>query len=134
MAGIERMRRAATLVAGLVILASCASQQSGQAIGPDFRTITEAEVDSAHAVTAYELIYKLRPQFLQGRGKLSLDPRVPTATPRVYVDEQYYGEISSLRAILADVIGSVHFYTGSDAQYKFGHDNAAGVIAIITKR
>ena len=128
-------------VAGLVIvlsagtsLAGCAMRAAPATQTGDATTITEAEIDSAHVSTAYDVIHKLRPQFLVSRGKLSLDPKVPPALPRVYVDDQFYGDATTLRGIPAGTIESIRSYSGSEAQYKYGHDNAAGVIAITTKR
>jgi hypothetical protein len=117
-----------TSLAGCVPQPAPATTQTGNAT-----TITEAEIDSAHVSTAYDVIHKLRPQFLISRGKLSLDPGVPPALPRVYVDDQFYGDATTLRGILTGTIESIRFYSASDAQYKYGHDNAAGVIAITTK-
>jgi hypothetical protein len=127
-------------VAGLAAALPCASVLSGcvmQAapatpLGEGI-TITEAEIDSAHVATAYDVIMKLRPQLLTSRGKLSLDPTVPPALPRVYVDDQLYGDATTLRGILTGTIESIRYYTAAGAQYKYGHDNAAGVIAIATK-
>jgi hypothetical protein len=51
----------------------------------------------------------------------------------VYVDDQFYGQATELRGILTGSIESIRFYSASAAQYKYGHDNAAGVIAITTK-
>jgi hypothetical protein len=119
---------AGSFLAGCATHTAPAMTQTG-----DATTITEAEIDSAHVSTAYDVIHKLRPQFLIGRGKLSLDPAVPPALPRVYVDDQFYGDATTLRGILTDTIESIRYYSASDAQYKYGHDNAAGVIAITTK-
>jgi hypothetical protein len=135
-----RIRGMALRVVGLVIvlsvgasLAGCAAHSAPATQTGDATTITEAEIDSAHVSTAYDVIHKLRPQFLNSRGKLSLDPGVPPALPRVYVDDQFYGDATTLRGILTGSIESIRFYSASDAQYKYGHDNAAGVIAITTK-
>jgi hypothetical protein len=114
-------------------LAACASHRAAEQQFGDATTITEAEIDSSHLATAYDVIHKLRPQFLVGRGKLTLDPSVPAALPRVYVDDQFYGQATELRGILTGSIESIRFYSASAAQYKYGHDNAAGVIAITTK-
>jgi hypothetical protein len=114
-------------------ISGCVSHPPPGAQVGDGATITEDEIDSAHVSTAYDVIHKLRPQFLISRGKLSLDPTAPPALPRVYVDGQFYGDATTLRGILTLSIESIHYYSGSAAQYKFGHDNAAGVIAIATK-
>ena len=121
-----------------VALVACIQLSGCATVGPvgpvgDAMMITEAEIDSAHVSTAYDVIHKLRPQFLTTRGKLSLDPTVPAAYPRIYVDEQFYGDASTLYGILTGSIESIRYYTASTAQQKYGHDNAAGVIAITTK-
>ena len=117
----------------VAVLLGCASR-SGPVTGPTAATsITESEIDSLHASTAYDVIHKLRPQFLISRGKLSLDTRVAPALPRIYLDNQFYGEAGVLRVISAVMIESIRYYSASEAQYKYGQDNAAGVIAIATK-
>jgi len=135
-----RLAGMALRVAGLVIvlsagtsLAGCAARAAPVTQAADATILTEAEIDSAHVSTAYDVIHKLRPQFLISRGKLSLDPTTPLALPRVYVDDQFYGDAATLRGIPTGTIESIRFYSASEAQYKYGHDNAAGVIAIATK-
>jgi hypothetical protein len=96
-------------------------------------TITEAEIDSVHALSAYDAVKKLRPQFLVSRGRMSIDPKEPPALPNVYVDNQYYGDITELRNISAATIELIKFYSASEAQYAFGRGNMAGAINILTK-
>jgi hypothetical protein len=99
----------------------------------DRTTISEAEIDSIHAASAYDAVRRLRPQFLVSRGRLSADPKEPPALPNVYVDNMYYGDISVLRNIAGPTIESIKFYNASEAQYAFGRGNMAGVISIVTK-
>jgi hypothetical protein len=120
------------LTVGAVLL-GCASRRGPVSSMAGATTITESEIDSAHAATAYDVIHKLRPQFLISRGKLSLDTRVAPALPRIYLDDQFYGDAAVLRGISTSTIESIRYYSAADAQYKYGHDNAAGVIAITTK-
>ena len=115
------------------VVVACATHSAPLTAASDPSMISASEIDSAHQTTAYELIRKLRPQFLLSRGKLSLLLSEPAALPRIYVDDQYYGEASTLRSIMAETIESVRFYSAAAAQYKYGHDNAAGVIALVTK-
>lgn len=134
-----RQRAAVVALALALASAACAGRRVPQPVQSDRNTITSAEIDSANVATAYDLIRKLRPQFLIGRGQLTLDPRRAASTgpgsaaPRVYIDEQFYGDLTTLRGILAGSIELIQFYSGSAAQQKYGHDNAAGVIAIATK-
>lgn len=128
--------RAAGFVLALAtgtFVAACVARPRSAVEVSDANIITEAEVDSSHLSTAYDVIHKLRPQFLISRGKVSLDPQVPPALPRVYVDDQFYGDASTLRGILTGSIESIRYYSAGQAQYKYGHDNPAGVIAIATK-
>ena len=127
---IVALASALTVVA---LLLGCASRSGPVTNVNAASIITESEIDSVHASTAYDVIHKLRPQFLISRGKLSLDTRVAPALPRIYLDDQFYGEAPVLRVISAVMIESIRYYSASEAQYKYGHDNAAGVIAIATK-
>jgi len=128
----RRLAGFARVLAVISSLAGCGSVPVPKGSG-DAITITEAEIDSSHLSTAYDVIHKLRPQLLVSRGKVSLDPSVPPALPRVYLDDQFYGDATTLRGILATGIESIRYYSASTAQYKYGHDNVAGVIAIATK-
>ena len=134
--GRSRDRIIATgLLLGTLALASCAMHHSDPTAGVSRTSITEAEIDSLHAPNAYEIIKRLRPQFLQSHGPVSLDARQPvtTALPNVYVDNQFYGDATVLRDISATTIASITFYSAAEAQYAFGRGNASGVIGITTK-
>ena len=116
-----------------ITVAACASHSTSDTPAPDSNLITSAEIDSSHLSTAYDVIHKLRPQYLMSRGKLTLDPTVPPALPRVYVDDQFYGDATTLRGLWTGSLESIRYLSSATAQYKYGHDNAAGVIAIVTK-
>jgi hypothetical protein len=119
--------------AAILGLPGCAPHRSGPPDLADNSVITEDEIESAHAFNAYEAVYKLRREFLTSRGKLSLDPSVPPALPNVYVDNMFYGDVSTLRGIAAASIESIKFYEPAAAQFKFGTGNMAGVIGVTTK-
>jgi hypothetical protein len=128
-------RTAGLVVTTAAILASyaCRMHRNDSMSAVDTSVITENEIDSAHAFNALDAISKLRPRFLVSRGKLSLDPKVPPALPNVYVDNMFYGDVTTLRGIAAGSIESIKFYDVATAQYKFGNGNMAGVIGITTK-
>lgn len=136
---MDRVQRsrvlATTLVACLLTTAACALHHSDPTAGAGRTSITEAEIDSLHAPNAYEVVKRLRPQFLMSHGPVTLDPRQPatTALPNVYVDNQYYGDATVLTTISATAIATITFYSASEAQYAFGRGNASGVIGIVTK-
>ena len=131
----RRIRVLATTLATSLLTASCALHHSDPTAGAARTSISEAEIDSLHAPNAYEVIKRLRPQFLQSHGPVTLDPRQPatTALPNVYVDNQFYGDVTVLPTISATAIATITFYSASEAQYAFGRGNASGVIGITTK-
>ena len=110
-----------------------ACRQAAPGSTADNSVITEQELDSLRSSSAYEVVRRLRPMFLVSRGKLSVQPGSQPALPNVYVDDQFYGDISALNAISASTIETIKYFTASEAQYKYGRGNAAGVIGIFTK-
>ena len=123
----------ALTAAAILSLSACVLASRGASETVDTSVITEHEIDSVHAFNALEAIAKLRPRFLVSRGKVSLDPKVPPALPNVYIDNMFYGDVTTLRGIATGSIDSIRFFDAANAQYKFGHGNMAGVIDIFTK-
>jgi hypothetical protein len=129
----SRLSWQAPLFAGLIFLGGCLMHHAAAGDVVDRALITESEIDSVHAGSALEAISMLRPMFLMSRGKLNVDPGTPPALPNIYVDNQFYGDATVLRNISAATIESIRFYSASEAQFKFGRGNEAGVIGIFTK-
>lgn len=117
---------------GLVALA-CASPRSPSELAPNSQTITEEEVDAARATTAYEVIQKLRANFLSYRGETSLNRNNSQPFPTVYVDGMEFGPIASLRTIPASQVSTIRLYRSWEATTKFGTGKMGGVIAVTTR-
>jgi hypothetical protein len=96
--------------------------------------ITEDEIVACRATNAFEAIQKLRANFLSYRGETSFYPTRNKSMPTVYVDDQAYGEITTLRNIPAMQIASIRLYRSWEATTKYGVGNMGGVIAITTRR
>ena len=95
--------------------------------------ITEDEISEVEAQSAYDIIKKLRANFLSYRGETSFyDTSSPE--PTVYVDDQMYGPIGVLASIPAQQVASIRLYRAWEATTKFGTGNMGGVIAVYTKR
>ena len=86
------------------------------------------------AASAYDVVSRTHSEYLHSRGRQSLDSRIPEVPAHVFVDDTYYGDIGTLRAIPASELSQVRFYQGYEAQYKFGSGHMGGVIQLITKR
>jgi hypothetical protein len=95
--------------------------------------ITEAEIIEANVPSAYDVIRKLRANFLSYRGRTNFRGSV-ASEPRVYVDDQPYGAISSLRTIRAVQVAEIRLYRAWEATTRFGTGNMDGVIAVTTRK
>jgi hypothetical protein len=125
-------RAMVTVLCGLLLACSPPSTQSRR--GSDPQIITEEEVEASRGATAYEVIQKLRANFLSYRGETSFDKRKSQPYPMVYVDGQEFGPLSSLRSIPAAQVSVIRLYRSWEATTKFGTGNMGGVIAITTRR
>ncbi len=114
------------------LLLGCAAQTSPR--GDDLRrdVITEEQIDASQAANAYDVIKKLRANFLSHRGQTSLRG-TSSPYPTVYVDDQAYGPIASLRNIPAIQVAEIRLYRAWEAQSKYGIGNMGGVIAVSTR-
>jgi hypothetical protein len=129
------MRRiaAATLVALLV--SACASSPKVPDGEPRItrNVITHDEIVAADRPggTAWDLVSRMRPQFLSSRGVNSFRDGVSRG-PVVYLDGSRYGETESLKTISADQVMRVEFMSGPNATTRYGMDHAGGAILITT--
>ncbi len=121
------------VVALLPAVFACTTPRPGAAIS-DSQLITEEEIEASRAPTAFEVIQKLRANFLSYRGETSLDRSKSQPYPTVYVDGQAYGPIATLRNISASQIATIRLYRSWEATTKFGTGNMGGVIAITTRQ
>ena len=121
------------LVLAMVILVGCVSTQHRRATA-GIDTIGEDEIEKMHAASAYDVVARTHGEYLNSRGRKSLDPRIPEIPPHVFVDDTYYGDIGTLRVIPASELSEVRFYQGYEAQFKFGSGHMGGVVQLITKR
>jgi hypothetical protein len=113
-----------------ILLAACASMK--QIDETDRNVITSAQIQSANAETAYDVIVKYRANFLTSRGPNSVLLKQPKE-PTVYLDNVEYGTIASLRNIPASNLAEIRFIEGWDAMTRYGSDHVAGVIQIYTR-
>ena len=94
--------------------------------------ITAEEIEASQVANAYDAIKKLRANFLNYRGRTSLQG-TSSPDPFVYLDDQAYGPISALRSIPANQIETIRLYRVWEAQTKYGQGLMGGVIAVNTR-
>ena|SRR6202162_4346104 len=121
------------LIAFVPAVLACTTPRTRPPI-TDSQLITEDEIEASRAPTAFEVIQKLRANFLSYRGETSFDRSKSQPYPTVYVDGQAYGTIGTLRNIPASQIATIRLYRSWEATTKFGTGNMGGVIAITTRQ
>ena len=91
--------------------------------------LTRADLDGMDQLSAMEAMRRLRPQWLQYRGRSVL---VGTSREglRVYMDRQYFGEAESLNTIMVRVIREIRYLESRQATLRDGTDHTVGAIVI----
>ena len=120
-------------VAFIPAVLACTTPRAGAPVS-DPQLITEDQIEASRAPTAFEVIQKLRANFLSYRGETSFDRSKSQPYPTVYVDGQAYGTIGTLRNIPASQVATIRLYRSWEATTKFGTGNMGGVIAITTRQ
>jgi len=113
------------LIAGLVYWS-----QSWRAANQPTPTAEIAQLPSS---SLYDLIQKVRPEFLRSRGTSSFND-TNTEYPVVFVDGRQYGDMASLRTLVSAQISQVRYYDAMAAQARFGVIKASGVIDVTVKQ
>lgn len=116
-----------TLIA-LLAIGGCASTGAGG--GGDRNVLTRAEIEASSQRFALDLVRAERPHWLRVRGTLSMGGSQPI---QVYVDGVRRGTVEELDQISLDNIYEIRYYTGSQAQLKFGVGNVHGAIEVLTR-
>ena len=113
----------------------CASAGTSGGQRTNSSVITQQELAGAGAGNAYDVIRRLRPNFLVSRGEVSLgNAQGASPYPNVYLDGLMYGDINTLKNVDAQQLVEVRMYQSWEAQTKFGLGNNSGVIAITTHK
>lgn len=117
-----------------VLVAACTPPRLGPGQISNTQLITENEIEASHSNSAYDVIAKLRANFLTYRGETSFDKSRSTPYPTVWVDGMEYGPIGTLRNVPAAQISTIRLYRSWEATTKFGVGNMGGVIEITTRQ
>ena len=97
----------------------------------DVITREEIQERAPDAKSAYDVIQRLRPQFLRTRPSGSMQNKNPV-TVKVYVDGSLRGGTYVLRDLISHSIISIMYLDGSDATTRFGTNHENGAILVKT--
>lgn len=126
------------LLVALWAVACAAASQGGQTGGRRSNTITAEEIASVSASTAYEVVQRLRPQWLVTRG--AAGTRAPILEGGlsggivVYLDGVRRGGVDALREIPAEQVRELRWLDAKDATTRYGTDHSSGVIEVYIRR
>lgn len=112
---------------------SPASDDSEQRTSPDDLSREEIFRDGEADPTAYELVQRLRPNWLRARGQFSLGSP-ESAYPLVYMNDVLFGSLMTLHQIPPSQIERMEYIRSIDATIRWGTGHTAGVINIVTGR
>ncbi len=130
---IPRRFARAALAGALALLPACALNGSRAGVPSDPDRITLDEIAASGETNAYEVVQRLRPAWL----RLRVDPRSTGVSLQTLVihNGARYGYLSSLRDLPAEMIGSMRFMVGSEAQSLLtGTDQEIGAIIQVSSR
>lgn len=120
----------------VLALAACASPGTARSSTGSSDRITSAEISSASANNAYELVIRLRPNWLKRTNPGSIGGGVRSQVILVYLDGNRLGDVSVLRTLSVTGIRSVQWLDAVRAAVVLqgvGSDLIAGAISISTQ-
>ena len=106
----------AFLIAAVTLLVACASSGTGSTRpGSSPTRISRAEITTSNATNAYELISRLRPNWLRSSGTGSISGGTRSRMILVYLDGQRLEDLNALRSISISGIASAEWLDSSRA-------------------
>ena len=119
----------------IVTLAACASTGTTAGARPQSDLITAAEIASSGTTNAWDMINRLRPNWLKQQPVGSIGGGAYSQVIAVYVDGHRFGDVTSLRTLSAAGIRSAQWLDAARAATvlnEIGSDPIAGAIIIKT--
>jgi hypothetical protein len=127
------MARRPFFVLTLAAALACASSgTAGTGVRRDPNLITEQEIATSAESNLYDVVSRLRPMFLKTRGRSTINSG-GTEYASVFLDGQYFGELGSLRNIVATQIHEIRYLSGPDAVSRYGMRYGSGAVDVRSK-
>lgn len=112
--------------------AACHQQGAGTTGSSSANLITQDQIDSSGASNVYDVIARLRGNYLRDRGKVSILGNQHDR-PVVFLNDQEYGIPETMRNIPPSRVSEIRFFSGTDAVARFGAQYGGGVIQLISR-
>jgi outer membrane cobalamin receptor len=126
------------VVLGLSLMAFVvACSKATQGSGRDRSVILAGEIATVQAASAYDIVAKLRSEFLRSRGPITTSRGRATTPPviMVFVDGVEAGPVDgTLHHIPAAQVHEIRLLKATDAVTKYGSRHNGGVIEVLTTK
>jgi len=112
-----------------VLVSGCVSPGGG---GASHNVIGEGAIDELTSVThdAYDVLERLRPEWLRSRRGIASISNPVRTTPVVYVNGVRFGEIDALRRIHSNVLGEIRYLSPTEAGTMLGLGHPGGALLV----
>jgi outer membrane cobalamin receptor len=116
----------------LLLVSACHQQGATPGHGGQRNVITQEEIEASTASNVYDMIAQLRGEYLKDRGKISIRTNQHEKAV-VFLNDQEYGILETMRNIPLGRISEVRYYPGTDAVNRFGAQYGGGVVMLISR-
>lgn len=113
-------------------LACASSGTAGTGVHRDPNLITEQEIAASAESNVFDVVSRLRPMFLKTRGRSTINSG-GSEYASVFLDGQYFGELGSMRNIVASQIHEIRYLSGPDAVSRYGMRYGSGAVDVRSK-
>ena len=100
--------------------------------GSQHNVITTEEIDASNANNVYDLIARLRGEFLKDRGKISIKSNTREQAV-VFLNDQEYGTLETLRNMPPGRLSEIRYYSGIEAVNRYGSQYGGGVVLLVSR-
>jgi hypothetical protein len=114
------------------VMACASSGTSGTGVRRDPNLITEQEIATSAESNVFDVVSRLRPMFLKTRGRSTINSG-GSEYASVFLDGQYYGELTSMRNLVASQIHEIRYLSGPDAVSRYGMRYGSGAVDVRSK-
>lgn len=131
-----RLTRILLAAAIAVSVASCASgsgQRTTVAPRRSADLITADEIAASDASNMEQVVQRLRPTWLRGRGTVSI-ANANAGSPVVYLDDTRLGGVDALATVVPAEVQEVRRLNAAEATNRYGTGHAGGAIVVRRKK
>jgi len=126
------MRSIATFVIAVALLAPACASAPGAGGSSGSELLTREQLAERAGQSVYDVVLRLRPQWLNSRGPGSVVDPTPQS-PSVYFNGSIVGDAEFLRQLSVSDTEELRYWRPGRASARFGMGHVRGVIEVIAR-